>query len=80
MLSIDQLTLEQVLAALLIQEQMLTDGLVEDSFEEALDYDVTGYGIGDDISFEEVLVLDENYNEIMDLCELVAAVEEGFII
>lgn len=59
-------------------DQLRTDDEVEDSFLEALAFDATDYG-ADDMDDEEFSEIALNTPEIMDLCEIVEAVEKGHI-
>lgn len=74
---------DQELADLLneLHAQIETDDDVEDSFRDALKYDADAWAWGDeDIDFDTSWALDINLPEIMDLCDIVEAVQKGYIL
>lgn len=66
----------------IILDQMDTDDLVEDSFIEALEFDLDPWNahLADDIDSDDYTDLLENSEQILDLCDIVEATEKGYFI
>lgn len=63
----------------IIETQMSTDYLVEDSFREALEYDL--FDTDDHTHHpDEWIILYDNEETLFDLCDIVEQAQKGYII